>query len=81
MPKSRVRKGHKTRVQNYNNQKKAAEKNAKKILMDEFLKQQEEYAKTIDAQKAGADVDNTDIDIDLEIDDIEIDEDIEISED
>ena len=80
MPKSKLRKGHKKRVQNYNNQKKAAESKARKILMEQYQKAQEEYAKTIDAQKAGADVENTDIDIDLEIDDIDIDEDIEIDD-
>ena len=78
MPKSRVRKGHNKKVQNYNNQKKAAEKKARQILMEQYQKAQEEIAKSIDAQKAGADVDNTDIDIDLEIDDIDVDEDVEL---
>jgi hypothetical protein len=81
MPKSKLRKGHKKRVQNYKNQKAAAEKKARKILMEQYQAEQERLAKMIDAQKAGADVDNTDIEIDLDVDDIEIDDDIEINED
>jgi len=81
MPKSKLRKGHKKKAQNYNNQKRAAEKKARQILMEQFQKAQEEIASKIDAQKAGADVENTDIDIDLEIDEIDVDEDIEIDVD
>jgi len=81
MPKSKQRKGHKKKVQHYNSQKKAAEKAARKILMEQFLAKQEELAKNIDAQKAGADVENTDIDIDLEIDDIDVDVDVDVDVD
>jgi len=38
MPKSKQRKGHKKKAQNYNNQKKAAEKHARRILMEQFQK-------------------------------------------
>jgi hypothetical protein len=77
MPKSKLRKGHKKRVQNYNNQKKSAQNKARQILMEQYQKAQEEYSKTIDAQKAGADVENTDIDIDLDVDDIDVDLDVD----
>jgi hypothetical protein len=71
MPKSKQRKNHKKKVQKYKNQRKAAEKQARKILMDEYIKKQEKLAKDVKAQKAGADVENSDIDIDLEIDDLD----------
>jgi hypothetical protein len=51
MPKSKLRKGHKKRVQNYKNQKAAAEKKARKILMEQYQAEQERLAKMIDAQK------------------------------
>jgi len=77
MPKSKQRKGHKNKVQKYKNQRKAAEKKARTILMEQYIKQQQELADKINAQKAGADVENTDIDIDLEIDDIDVDMDLD----
>jgi len=76
MPKSKQKKGHKKRVQNYLNQKKAAQKKAKMILMEQYQKLEEERMKNMNAQKAGADVENTDIDIDLDIDDIGLDMDL-----
>lgn len=83
MPKSKQRKGHKKRVQNYLNQKKSAENQARKILMEQYQQQQEELSKQINAQKAGADVENTDIDIDLDIDELGVDvgvDDVELTE-
>lgn len=73
MGKSKLRKGHKNKVKKYLETKKTAEKKARKILMEQFLAQQEEFAKTIDAQKAGADVENTDIEVDVDIDDMDLD--------
>jgi len=78
MPKSKVRKGHKKRVQNYNNQKKAAQKKARQILMEQYQKEQEKIAAEMDTQKSGADIENTDIDVELDVDEIDVDEDIEI---
>ena len=78
MPKSKLRKGHKKKVQTYNNQKKAAEKKSRQILMEQYKKFQEENSKYSEAQQAGADVENTEIDVDLEIDEIDVDEDIEV---
>ena len=74
MPKSKLRKGHKKRVQNYKNQKIAAEKQSRKILMEQYQKLQEEQSKPTNTQKMGDDVENNDIDVDIEIDDIEIDD-------
>ena len=81
MPKSKLRKGHKKRVQNYNNQKKSAQNKARQIMMEQYQKAQEEIASNLDTQKAGADIENTDIDVDLEIDEIDVDVDVEINED
>lgn len=74
MPKSRLKKGHKKRVQNYLNQKRAAEKKAKKILMEQYQKLEEERLANSNAQKAGETLENADINVDLDIDDMEIDD-------
>lgn len=81
MPKSRNKKGQKKRALNYAKQQKASEHKSKRILMEQFQAMQAQHAKdaTVNAQKVGSDVINTDIDIDLDIDDIGID-DIEVVE-
>jgi hypothetical protein len=72
MPKSRNKKGHKKRVQNYLNKKKAAENKTRKLLMEQYQKMEEERAKSIEAQKTGEIIENNDIVVD--VDDIEVDE-------
>lgn len=82
MPKSRQRKNHKKKVKNYLNQKRAAENKARQILMEQYKNQQEKMAEQeqVNAQKAGDNIENTNIEVDLDIDQMGEDE-YDINED
>lgn len=72
MPKSRNKKNHKKRSANYTNQVKAARKSAQRQLMAEFQKKQLEKLENAEEHVTGEVVENTDINVDVNVDDIDV---------
>lgn len=72
MPKSRNNKTQKKRSQNYTNQVKAAKKSAQKLMMEEYQKKYFEQLRNAKEHVTGEVVENTNIEVDVNMDDMDV---------
>lgn len=67
MAKSKQRKGHKQKAQKYSASIKAGKAQQQKKAIEKYLKEQQARMEALNTQKEGEVVENTDIEVDLDI--------------